>query len=237
MDGARSDLTIDSATGVDVALSIAGPGARSFAFLIDWHIRAILATAWYVVAALIYNGSWQVGAPLTPGARWFIYVIAPPAAIFFLYHPIWEIASRGLTPGKRFAGVRISARDGGAPGVGALLTRNVFRLIDSFPFAYAVGLVTTMLTRNSVRIGDLAAGTLLVYSHRDAALVRYRLESVHGTPIDANTAEAVAELLHRWQSLDQDSRHRLARALLADSASDDDSTLRTRLESLAGIVS
>lgn len=236
MDGARSDLAIDSATGVDVALSIAGPGARSYAFIIDWHIRAILAMAWYVVAALLHNGSWQIGAPLTPGARWFVYVIAPPAFIFFLYHPLWEIATRGLTPGKRFAGVRISARDGGAPGVGSLLTRNVFRLIDSFPFAYAVGLVTTMLTRNSVRIGDLAAGTVLVYSHRDAALVRYFLEPAPGTQVDANTAEAVAELLSRWNSLDAASRHNLARSLVPDCSSDDDATLRARLESLAGIV-
>jgi uncharacterized RDD family membrane protein YckC len=237
MDGARSDLVIDSATGVDVALPVAGPGARSFAFIIDWHIRGILAIAWYVIAALIHNGSWQIGAPLTPDARWFVYVIAPAGAIFFLYHPIWEIATRGQTPGKRFAGVRIAARDGGTPGVGSLLTRNVFRLIDSFPFAYAVGLVTTMLTRNSVRIGDLAAGTLLVYTHSDAALVRYPMNPAPGKQVDATTAEAIAELLHRWNSLDEAARQRLARSLVPDSASDDDATLRARLEAQAGIVS
>ena len=48
---------------------------------------------------------------------------------------------RGRTPGKRMAGVRIVARDGGAPSVGALLVRNVFRLIDSLPLLYGVGLV------------------------------------------------------------------------------------------------
>ena len=38
------------------------------------------------------------------------------------------------------AGVRIVARDGGVPSAGALLARNVFRLIDSLPVFYGVGL-------------------------------------------------------------------------------------------------
>jgi uncharacterized RDD family membrane protein YckC len=168
-----TDLVVDSVTGVDVALPLGGPGVRSFAFLIDWHLRTILSGAWYVVAALLYNRQWNISAPMNPDAAWFVYVVVPPAAIYFLYHPVLEIATRGRTPGKRMAGVRIVSRDGGAPTVGALLTRNVFRLIDSFPIAYAVGLVTTMLTRNHVRIGDLAAGTLIVYVPTDAMLLNY----------------------------------------------------------------
>jgi uncharacterized RDD family membrane protein YckC len=186
-----TDLVVDSVTGVDVALPLGGPGVRSFAFLIDWHLRTILSGAWYVVAALLYNRQWGISAPLNPDAAWFVYVVAPPAAIYFLYHPVLEIATRGRTPGKRMAGVRIVSRDGGAPTVGALLTRNVFRLIDSFPVAYAVGLVTTMLTRNHVRIGDLAAGTLIVYVPTDAMLFNYVAEL---TPGVAELIPGVAEL-------------------------------------------
>jgi uncharacterized membrane protein SpoIIM required for sporulation/uncharacterized RDD family membrane protein YckC len=164
-----SDLAVDSATGVDVTLPVAGPGARSFAFLIDWAIRTVLSVAWYVVAALLHNGSWSIVAPLVPDAHWFIFVVAPPASIYFLYHPVWEVATRGLTPGKRMAGLQIVARDGSSPGIGSLLTRNVFRLVDSFPLAYALGLVTTMYTRYNVRVGDLAAGTLLVYIRKPGA--------------------------------------------------------------------
>lgn len=226
-------LAVDSVTGVDVALPVAGPGARSFAFVIDWHIRTILSIAWYIVAAMLHNGSWYVNAPLSPDSAWFVYVIAPPAAIYFLYHPVWEVATRGHTPGKRMAGVQIVSRDGEAPSVGSLLTRNVFRLIDSFPIAYAVGLVTTMVTRNHVRIGDLAAGTLLVYVHNDTTLVHYCDERPAGTQLDATTAEVVSELLQRWATLDGAARRRIAQAILADSAAEDDIALRTRLESLA----
>jgi uncharacterized RDD family membrane protein YckC len=175
-----SDLAVDSVTGVDVALPVAGSGARSFAFLIDWTIRTILSIAWYVVAALLHNGSWNLAAPLTPDASWFVFVVAPPATIYFLYHPVWEVTTRGLTPGKRTAGIQIVSRDGGAPSVGSLLTRNVFRLVDSFPVAYALGLLTTLFTRNSVRIGDLAAGTLLIYTRNDVTLedLRSQLENL-----------------------------------------------------------
>jgi uncharacterized RDD family membrane protein YckC len=230
---AQSGLVVDSVTGVDVALPVAGPGARSFAFLIDWHIRTILSVAWYVVAAIQHNGAWSIAAPLSPDSSWFVYVVAPPAAIYFLYHPVWEVVTRGRTPGKRMAGVQIVSRDGGAPGVGALLARNVFRLIDSFPVAYAVGLITTMVTRNHVRIGDLAAGTLLVYVHPDTELMHYSGERPPGNQLDATTAEIVSELLQRWDTLDEPARHRIARTILADSATDDDATLRARLQSLS----
>jgi uncharacterized RDD family membrane protein YckC len=229
-----SDLAVDSVTGVDVALPVAGPGARSFAFVIDWTLRTILSIAWYVVAALLHNGSWSIVAPLTPDAGWFVYVVAPPAAIYFLYHPVWEVATRGLTPGKRMAGLQTVSRDGGAPGVGSLLTRNVFRLVDSFPIAYAVGLLTTMFTRNHVRIGDLAAGTLLVYTHNDTTLTRYSDERRPDNPLDARTAEVLSELLQRWSTLDSDARRRIAQTILTEAPAADDEDLRAQLATLAG---
>jgi uncharacterized RDD family membrane protein YckC len=229
---AQSGLVVDSVTGVDVALPVAGPGARSFAFLIDWQIRAILSAAWYVIAAIQRNHGWSIAAPLNPDSAWFVFVVAPPAAIYFLYHPVWEVVTRGRTPGKRMAGVQIVSRDGGAPGVGALLVRNVFRLIDSFPIAYAVGLVTTMLTRNHVRIGDLAAGTLLVYVHSGTGLADYTGGRPFERRLDATTAEVVNELLQRWETLDPTARDRIARTMLPNSDTDDDAALRGRLQSL-----
>jgi uncharacterized RDD family membrane protein YckC len=232
----NQDLVVDSVTGVDVRLPVAGPGARSFAFLIDWHIRTILAVAWYVVAAVVYNRGWYIATPLNPDSAWFVYVIAPAAAIYFLYHPVWEVATRGSTPGKRMAGVQTVTRDGGAPSVGALLARNVFRLVDSFPAAYAVGLLATFVTRNNVRIGDLAAGTLLVYTRADAVLVEFAGKPEDASRLDATSAEIVGELLQRWDKLDGDARRRLAHAVLAATGpvmQDADSDLRAKLERVA----
>jgi hypothetical protein len=162
-----------------------------------------------------------------------VYVLAPPAAIYFLYHPVWEVATRGLTPGKRMAGLQTVSRDGGAPSVGSLLTRNVFRLVDSFPVAYALGLLTTMVTRNHVRIGDLAAGTLLVYARYDTTAARYPEERRAGNQLDAASTEVLNELLQRWPGLDSAARRRIAQTLLANPATQSDEDLRMQLERLA----
>ena len=164
------DLVADSVTGVEVVLPIAGPGARSFAFLIDWLIRVILAVAWFVVSALVHNRRWSLAQPVVPDAAWFVFVLTPTAAVFLLYHAVLEVWMRGRTPGKRIAGLRIVARNGGSPSIAALMTRNAFRIVDSFPLVYGVGLTVSMTTRDHVRIGDLAAGTVLVYDRQSASL-------------------------------------------------------------------
>lgn len=206
------DLTVDSATGVAVHFAVAAPGGRMVAFLIDWGIRLVLAFAWYAVAAMIYNGAPRLAAPLEADAGWFGGVLLPAAAMYALYHPILEIAMRGRTPGKRMSGIRIVTLSGAAPGAGVLVLRNVFRLIDGFPGVYAVGLVATFVTRNHVRIGDLAAGTLLVYEQ----LVPAPAAAAGGaTGPDPEAFEIVTELEARWTSLAPEARLRLGRALAA----------------------
>ena len=148
-------------------LRIAGPGARAYAFIIDWHIRLLLALAWLVVASYAASGSLVPRMTGASGLR-FVLAVAAPTLIYFLYHPLLEIALRGRTPGKRIAGVRIVNRSGTAPGPGALLIRNLFRIIDSFPLLYGVGFGAVLMTREHCRIGDIAAGTLLVYEDADA---------------------------------------------------------------------
>lgn len=240
--GAR-DLVVDSVTGVDVTLPVAGAGARCYAFVIDWLIRAILFSAWYGVAALIYNGRWSFAAPLSPDSRWFAFVVAPAAAIYFLYHIVLEITLHGRTPGKRMAGIQIVARDGSSTGVGALLTRNVFRLVDSLPLFYGVGLVATLVTKEHVRIGDMAAGTLLVYVRTDLALPTPPPSRTPHRILSAADAEVADDLLLRWSTLDPTARHRLAQAIISrysgsalpgeGTGSDSDAALRAQLERLA----
>jgi len=236
--GAR-DLVVDSVTGVDLTLPVAGAGARCYAFVIDWLIRAILFSAWYGVAALIYNGRWSFAAPLSPDTRWFVFVVAPAAAIYFLYHIVLEIVLHGRTPGKRMAGIHIIARNGSSPSVGALLTRNVFRLVDSLPLFYGVGLVATLVTKDHVRIGDMAAGTLLAYERTGIDLPRPPANQARDRILSAADAEVANDLLLRWSTLDPIARHRLARAIIsrysgsgASLGGDSDSALRAQLETL-----
>jgi uncharacterized RDD family membrane protein YckC len=236
--GTADALSLETPTGVSLHVVLAGTGARAFAFIVDWLVRVALAAAWYVLAAVVYNRELSLAPPLDPEGAWFAVVVAPAAGLYFLYHPALEIAMRGRTPGKRIVGLRLIARNGSTPTLGALVTRNVFRLIDFFPLFYGMGLVATMLTRDRVRIGDLAAGTLLVYERRDATLLPHLGEAAFERQLGSAELEVMSELLGRWNELAPPARDRVARDLLArsgapavESASDD--SLREALESVA----
>jgi uncharacterized RDD family membrane protein YckC len=244
MSAPLPELSVDSVTGIDVSLPVAGPGARSYAFLIDWLIRLLLALAWYSAATVIYNGDLSLAPPAETDAHWFAAVLAPALAIYFLYHYVLELLMAGRTPGKRMAGVSIISRDGSTPSVGALLTRNVFRLIDSLPLFYGLGLIAVVVTQEHRRIGDMAAGTLLVYDTPALYTPALYTPGAAGNLVadprrDAVAAELVSELLERWPLLTAEARRELALRLLVrqgvqtDGLRDaDEATLHARLEGL-----
>jgi uncharacterized RDD family membrane protein YckC len=235
---ATEELNIRGLTGVDMTLRVAGPGTRAYAFIIDWHIRLLIALAWVLaglLTGLVVGGNFKKDAlPL--------FFIVPALLLYFLYHPVLEVVMRGRTPGKRMAGARIVTLEGETPGTGALLMRNLFRLIDCMPGVYLVGLVCCIFTAQRVRIGDLAAGTLLVLddpqANRSLALVGMAAQS---SRLEPDVAALVQDLIDRWEELKADRRESLARELLArlDAGLDptqlaalDSAALRSRLEAL-----
>lgn len=240
---ADNDLVQEnSADAITPALEIAGVGARSYAFVIDWHIRLLLALAWiYSAVFLFYDLSiFQTmfdEAAKDTSAAWVLFM--PAAVAYFFYHPVLEIVMHGGTPGKRIAGVRLMTLKGRTPGAGRIIVRNILRLVDSLPGVYTVGLLFATLTRNHVRIGDIAAGTVLVYE-RDAG--RPGLSDIDGQAADSKLSaeqyELLLELLERWQQLGKEQRVRLGQHFLGKTgdefASDDPKQIRSRLEQLAG---
>jgi uncharacterized RDD family membrane protein YckC len=239
----NEQYTIPGLTGVDVSLPIAGPGSRSYAFVIDWHIRFVLALAWFVGAMLLEFG--RLTFPLqtgTPGLSPLLLAFLAPMIIYFFYHPVLELLMRGQSPGKRIAGVRVVTVNGGTPGVGAVLIRNIFRLIDCLPVLYFVGFATTLLSAQRVRIGDMAAGTLLVIDEQVPS--KYlELDGGAGAEAEVDFAgrDLIQQILERWPSLDVDKRDAIARALLKrmpatseDPEALDDAALHARLAALSG---
>ncbi len=215
----QDQLQFTSTDATEVNLPIAGAGSRSYAFLIDWHIRVVVALGWLIGTASLFGllgglGSWLdvVG---DFGDLVFYIVILPPALFYLFYHPILEIALKGRTPGKRAAGVRIVTLEGQTPDLSALLIRNIFRLIDSLPIFYVVGLVSVLLSARHVRIGDMAAGTLLVYEKKLAGNAFERFATPADGAIDLTTMEVVQDLLARWKTLAPDKRARIAAKLMS----------------------
>lgn len=215
----QDELRLTSTDATAVNLPIAGVGSRSFAFLIDWHIRLILALAWLIGTAALFGiteggGFWDTIFD-GPGSAIIYIVIVPAAMLYFLYHPILEVALKGRTPGKRAAGIRIVTQEGQTPDASALLLRNIFRLIDSLPALYVVGLTAVLLSSRQVRIGDMAAGTLLAHEKKSTsdAFVRFAAQNDGG--LDLATTEFVQDLLVRWKTLARDKRSQIAATLIS----------------------
>ena len=208
---------IHSTDSLSVRLPVAGVGSRSYAFIIDWHIRFLLALAWILAAALAFQfiawlgqnpESWLFGG-------WFMYIgLYPALFIYVFYHPVLEMGAK-QTPGKRYAGVKLVALDGGTPTVAAMLTRNIFRVLDSLPVFYIVGFVVAMFTRNHTRIGDLAAGTVLIHDEalRDDVLEHLAADEDGGLSLQER--ELLLDILNRWGGMDIHVRVDLAKRFLA----------------------
>jgi len=184
-------MSVASATGVDAHIVLAGPGARSFAFLIDWLIRSGLAMVYLVVAALLIFGNLDFEIDPDRETLWYLAGATPATAIYFLYHLILEPLMSGRTPGKRLTGLRVLTPEGLVPTTGALLTRNVFRIIDSMPLCYVVGLLFVFFSKWHLRLGDLAAGTVIAMERAPF------LEKIRSSPQELHAVRRRAVALSR----------------------------------------
>lgn len=91
--------------------------------------------------------------------------------VFFGYFIVFEALWNGQTPGKKLLGIRV-VRDGGYPiDFGASLIRNLIRVGEQLVFYYLIAAISALLSSENKRIGDVAAGTIVV---RDARLAEPR---------------------------------------------------------------
>lgn len=147
---------------VDLAYDVAGLGSRCLAALIDSLLLLLIEAG--LGLALFLIGGQLVGddAESLLLAAWALL----SSAALWGYYLAFELAWAGQTPGKRALGLR-TVREGGRPlSAAASAVRNLVRIIDFLPFGYGLGALTMFADRRTRRLGDLAAGTLVV---REAA--------------------------------------------------------------------
>jgi uncharacterized RDD family membrane protein YckC len=169
-------ISIPTPEGVELELVLAGVGSRLVATLVDFLIKmAVLFALWLLGSA----------AGGDDGGFLVLLLIVASFLVFFGYDVAFEALASGRTPGKRAAGLRV-VRLGGEPvGFMASAIRNLLRLVDSLPGIYAVGTVCILFSRRNQRLGDLAAGTLVVRERRAPLLAALPAASVFGMPDSA----------------------------------------------------
>ena len=141
--------TFETPEGVELGLKLAGPAPRALAWLIDGLIKLVLLSLSGVFFSL---GEFGDGLSL---------VIA--FAVLWLYNVLFEVYSNGATPGKKSLGLQVMNVNGTPVDWAGSVIRNLVRVVDALPVLYGLGVITCLGSRRFQRIGDLAAGTVVVY--------------------------------------------------------------------------
>jgi uncharacterized RDD family membrane protein YckC len=142
--------TVQTPEGIELHLPVAGLIPRALAWLIDALIRLIIYAG--LGGVLLIFGDTGKG----------LYLLAT-FIIEWFYPVLFEVLRSGQTPGKRAYGIRVLHDDGTPVSWSASLIRNLLRVVDFLPLLYGFGISSMMLNRDFKRLGDLAAGTIVVY--------------------------------------------------------------------------
>ena len=199
--------TISTPEGVDLELPLAGVGSRFIGLLLDTLIEW---TAFVIVILALAESGSTLGAVIVSS----FLVLAIVA-----YNVIFEVAGGGRTPGKRVSGVRV-VMDGGEPvGLRASLIRNLIRLLEGFATAYIPAIISVLASDSNRRLGDHAAGTLVIRDRRPGAPAPYVAPPMHdtgaldATAISEDELAVVSSYLARRDFLAPDARTALVTTL------------------------
>lgn len=141
-------ITVSTPEGVDLDLVVAGVGSRFMSSLVDSAVQAVV-----ILPLLILGGATSVGPGLASVGGF---------VVIFGYPTVCDAFLDGRTLGRRATGLRLVTVDGGPVGFVAAAVRNIVRLVDFLPAFYSVGAIVALATTRHQRLGDLAAGTVVV---------------------------------------------------------------------------
>jgi uncharacterized RDD family membrane protein YckC len=236
--GEQADGTIAGGSGqavrapeqVWLELAVAGPTTRMLAYAADYLLILLLE---FVLFALLVLGvpsviarwptlSDAVRAVRTGHAAELVFLLIA----FFLigqlliewgYFLFWETVANGRSPGKRLVGLRVVRDDGFPIGFRDALVRNLLRAVDVLPWYYTVGLVAMLVSTQGKRLGDVAAGTIVVRLDRpepapplehesDAAGAAFRFSREQLARVGAAELALLRQTLRRLDALAPEQR-------------------------------
>ena len=214
-------ITILAPEGLALEYTLAGLGSRFLADLVDVALRVIVLGA--ILAILTIAGVSQT-------IRLIVFIVGAFLALF-AYNVAFEVWAAGRTPGSRWNGLRVLMADGQPVTFGPSAVRNLMRIIDIWATAMIVGSVSIIVTKRNQRLGDLAAGTIVVRERRANAIRFGETKAsaaassrtdppepaiavgIDVTAITAAELSAIRDFLARRDRLSRDARARVAGTL------------------------
>jgi len=179
-------ITAETPEGIAISMRAAGFPVRCMAFLIDALIRYMIVSG---VAATLGSGG-RVGT----GVLLIIVFL-----ILWLYPIIFELTPAAATPGKRAMGIQVMMANGLPLTPAGSLIRNLMRAVDMLPLLYGFAIVSVLMRRDARRLGDLAAGTIVVYRDRTSPTSDFGPGEPLPPPMPLNIRQQTAIAAFGWR--------------------------------------
>ncbi|MGD2081802.1 MAG: RDD family protein [Chromatiales bacterium] len=191
--------TVETPEGIELGLRVAGPLPRMLAWLIDALIR--FAVLYVLLLGLSVLGAFGVG----------LFLIAT-FLLEWLYPVALELTMDGQTVGKRALRLRVLCDDGTPVTLSASVVRNLLRAVDFLPLLYGLGVASMLSNRDFKRLGDLAGGTVVVYTDRSRfrGVIPKALPLTPPVALTAEEQQAVISFAERAGSLSPERARELA---------------------------
>jgi uncharacterized RDD family membrane protein YckC len=170
------ELNIDTPEQVELVYGVAGIGSRFVAILLDSlilfgiYIVAILALVLIFSGAAQFSGELgrKLGGEMDTATKWVLALfILMNFLLLWGYFALFEALWHGQTPGKRLMKLRVIKDSGRQITFFESLARNLLRFVDYLPGMYLTGVITMLCNRRNKRLGDFAAGTIVVHERAE----------------------------------------------------------------------
>jgi len=151
---------IETPEGVELELRVAGPAPRALAWLIDTLILILLMVI--IVPIIMFIVVFIKLVTDLSLLRGFYFIVL--FSLWWFYDIFYEVRRSGATPGKKMMGLLVVHDDGTPVSWSSSFLRNLLRSVDFMPFGHFFGFTSCMLNKDFKRLGDLSAGTVVVYA-------------------------------------------------------------------------
>lgn len=185
-------LTIDTPEQVAIRFPLAGLGSRFFAILTDSAVQGVAYAVLVLIFVLIATSAPKTaaGAFTHTGEKWLVAgLILFHFLMYWGYFTLFETFWNGQTPGKKLLKIRVIQQSGRQITFFEAMTRNLLRVVDALPGFYLIGVIAMLSNRQHQRLGDLAAGTLVIHERPSDAPLGFGSRSITAAAFEPQPPE------------------------------------------------
>ena len=216
--------------GIEFILSPVGFPIRTIAYAIDKVIQWIIVFAIHLLYIFLLRDITGI---------WLTLILF--FCVDWFYHVTCELAFRGQSPGKRLMGIRVIKSDGSPVDPAASFLRNLLRFADTFFFLFHIAFISIAASGGFRRIGDWAAGTLVVYASMSKNSVRGSLSVIlekyeplsPARPVSNEEKQAILNFARRYPLLGEARANEIA-GIYAGSFAADAPHLKDEMSNMPG---